>query len=321
MDVTWWHLNFQRDVLLSRSLTPNTFRTYRTGINHYLRFCQRFGIPPLPLVEGMIENFCVSLQHRVAYKSIKVYLCGVQLFSTISGGHVKIEHMQRLEYVLSGIRRVQGNRFTRPLRTPITWALLKTICRYIVCTELPFDRDMLLSAVLVAFFGLLRVSEYVSPSPSVADSDSLSAGDVSIDWSRRVALIIYIKKSKTDPFRLGVTVRVSCVDHPLCPVPALQRFSARRGHRDGPLFVFANGSFLTRVRVLDLLTRSLPLVPNVNTHSFRRGGASALANAGVPGHVIQIMGRWRSDAYTQYLQLSDEFVARSNLDMTRESRR
>ena len=317
MGSPWWHLEYQRNVLLSHALAPSSFNTYRTGINHYLRFCRRLAIRPLPLSEPVLENFCVSLHHRVAYKSIRVYLCGVQFWSKLCGGWVLIEHMPRLEYVLRAIRRVQGNSFARPVRTPITWRLLKSICRYIVLTELPFDRDMWLAAVLLAFFGLLRVSEYTSPSPACLSEDALSFRDVTICWQRRIAFV-HIKKSKTDPFRLGVTIRVSALAHPLCPVRALERFIARRGTLPGPLFRFQNGAFLTRSRVFELLARSLPYVPNVNTHSFRRGGATALAAAGVRDNVIQVLGRWRSDAYTRYIQLPDEFFTQANEDMTRE---
>jgi hypothetical protein len=36
-------------------------------------------------------------------------------------------------------------------------------------------------------------------------------------------------------------------------------------------------------------------------HSFRRGGATSLANRGVPDSVIQILGRWLSDCYKLYI--------------------
>ena len=48
---------------------------------------------------------------------------------------------------------------------------------------------------------------------------------------------------------------------------------------------------------------------NLNTHTFRIGGASAAASAGVPDSVIQILGRWKSDAYRRYIRLSDTTVA------------
>jgi hypothetical protein len=41
-----------------------------------------------------------------------------------------------------------------------------------------------------------------------------------------------------------------------------------------------------------------------HTHSFRIGGASALAARGVPDHVIQSVGRWKSLAFLAYIRLS-----------------
>ena len=297
-------------------MAPSTWAAYQTGIRHYLSFCAQFSLDPLPLSEVMLENFSSSLQLRVAYKSLKVYLCGVQYWAKLHNCKVLVSDMPRLQYVLRGIRRFQGDKFSRAVRPPVTWALLQVVCAFISRSEAPFDRDMLLSAVLLAFFGLLRVSEYTSPSPSrFVPSACLTIHDVSINWSRGVALIC-IKQSKTDPFRLGVTVRVGVIQHRLCPVSALVRFLARRGPRPGPLFLFQDGRYLTRAHVQNLLVRSLPFVPHVNTHSFRRGGASALAAAGTPAHVIQVLGRWRSNAFTLYLDFPDRFLTAANFLMT-----
>ena len=196
--------------------------------------------------------------------------------------------------------------------------MLREICAFLAATEQPFNRDMLISAVLLAFFGLLRVSEYTTPSASFFDEEThLSLADVNFNWERRVALI-RIKKSKTDPFRQGVTIRVGILDHYLCPVHALLRYLVRRGPAPGPLFIFQDGKYLTRAKVLNVLTSSLPHVPHVNTHSFRRGGASALADANTPSHVIQIMGRWKSNAYMEYILLTDEFLISAQLSMSHE---
>ena len=54
---------------------------------------------------------------------------------------------------------------------------------------------------------------------------------------------------------------------------------------------------------------------NINTHSFRAGGATNLANLGVPDYVIQIMGRWRSDAYKRYLHFSDSYIRQLHVRM------
>jgi hypothetical protein len=318
MGLAWRHLDFQKQIFLASALATNSFNTYRSGVNHYIKFCQFHNLNPLPLVEPILENFCVYLSSKVGYKSIKVYLCGVQHYSKMFCYRERICDMVRLEYVLLGIRRSQGTAHLRPTRPPVTFHLLQIICRYISHTENQHDYHMLTSATLLAFFGLLRVSEYTCPSTSMFDpSVHLSPQDIAFHSERQMASV-FIKSSKTDPFRQGVIVRLAVLNHPLCPVKALFRYIAIRGTEQGPLFIYSSGAFLTRIHLADLLCRSLPFVPNVNTHSFRRGGASALAAAGTPEHVIQILGRWKSRAYTEYLQFSDTFISQANENMTRE---
>lgn len=73
-------------------------------------------------------------------------------------------------------------------------------------------------------------------------------------------------------------------------------------------------SYLVSVRCPVLASLSLlrPVVPVslaslastpvwITTHSFRSGGAMALANAGLPTHVLQMAGRWKSDAFLFYV--------------------
>jgi hypothetical protein len=43
-----------------------------------------------------------------------------------------------------------------------------------------------------------------------------------------------------------------------------------------------------------------------SSHSLRIGGASALAAAGMPDHMIMIMGRWKSLAFMEYIRLSSK---------------
>ena len=64
-------------------------------------------------------------------------------------------------------------------------------------------------ALLLAFFGMLRVSEYTSPSAVSWDhARTLSCTDVRVDSSIGV-VFVGVKVSKTDPFGCGAVVRVS----------------------------------------------------------------------------------------------------------------
>ena len=53
--------------------------------------------------------------------------------------------------------------------------------------------------------------------------------------------------------------------------------------------------------VLDYPTNKGIVVSQIDTHSFRAGGANALHMAGYVDRQIQKMGRWRSDTFKEYI--------------------
>ena len=75
----------------------------------------------------------------------------------------------------------------------------------------------------------------------------LSPEDVSVNQHQSPSLIcVKIKRSKTDPFRAGVSIFLGRTDNVLRPVTAVLAYLAIRPQIPGPLFVFENGSYLTR---------------------------------------------------------------------------
>ena len=142
---------------------------------------------------------------------------------------------------------------------------------------------MLCVAMSFAFFGMLRVSEYtLARSVKFSPNSTLLCQDVSLVGD---CIHIYIKASKTDPFRSGVTIRVARSRGRCCPVRAFVHYRSLRRFWSGPLCSFADGSFLTRSRLSLILNLCLHQ-SNVSTHSFRIGGASAAAAVGVPDSSI-----------------------------------
>ena len=167
---------------------------------------------------------------------------------------------------------------------------------------------MLRAAISLAFFGMLRCSEYTCPSPSSFNPEiHLAATDFKVTNSRAM-ILVRIKASKTDPFRAGATIRIGSAENELNPVAAIIQYISVRGYQPGPFFRYADNRFLTRSDIIRLLRASLPSTNHINTHSFRVGGASALASIGTPDSIIQTMGRWRSDAFRRYIHLSDEYI-------------
>ena len=297
-----------RRYLLS-SLAPSTLLTYRSGMRSYQLFCTQTRNFMFPLCESQLQRFAVSLANRISYRTIKVYLCGVQFCSTMIGRHEIIASYSRLYYVLRGIRRVQGDRFHRVRRLPITYHDLTVIAtRVNLQLYTPYQSLMLRTASALAFFGLLRCSEYTSSRRTSYDPDStLLTSDITFNTEFTI-MYVAIKSSKTDPFRVGCTIRVAAVSGPLCPVSLMREYLQSHPSGTGPLFVWSTGRYLIRSDIVILLRRCFPNNIRLNTHSFRIGGASAAASAGVPDSQIQLLGRWSSDAYRRYIHVSDDSV-------------
>ena len=292
---------------MGNSLAQSTIKTYNSGWKSYRVFCGQLSRPFLPLLEDTLTLFCTVSSRRVGFKTIKVYLAGIQYHSIMAGYNEHINSMHSLYYLLRGIRRTQGNNHSRPSRDPITVTQLHQLLDYIKRQFGRFDATMLSSAVTLAFFGLLRVSEYTSASRVGSDlNHTLCVADVSVSSSVEIAFI-YLKSSKTDPFRVGVNIRIGSTGSRICPVRALFSYIQIHPSLTGPLFVFNDGRFLTREDIVNLLFRCFGST-NINTHSFRIGGASAAASAGISDSTIQILGRWSSDAYKRYLRISDASV-------------
>ena len=210
--------------------------------------------------------------------------------------------------MLRGVSRTQGSSGIRKLRAPILTSHLTIMLAGFQRHYDTYDCRMLTSAGLLAFFGLLRVAEFTSPSTTFWDHTSnLGYRDVTFSRGNKNVLI-QIKASKTDPFREGCSLRLVSLEHALCPVVALYKYMDIHQRRSGPLYTFSDGFFLTRVQLVAILTRFLGDSASLNSHSFRVGGATSLAAANVPAYIIQRLGRWKSNVFQQYIRFSNNNI-------------
>ena len=173
---------------------------------------------------------------------------------------------------------------------------------------------MLWAACTAVFFGLLRASEFTAPSNSSASPSTLLFHHVSVirDLPR---VRLYLPMSKTDQFASGACVYLFPQAQPVCPFTAVAAFSGVHPSGTGPFFSFASGKFLTRRDIATLLSSAFPDQPNLNSHSFRIGGASALAAAGVPDYQVRVLGRWSSDSFLRYIRLQPTTLRESQARM------
>ena len=162
-------------------------------------------------------------------------------------GDPKIGSMPRLELVVRGMKREQAGQPTRT-RLPITPEILSRIHQYWKGRQGEWDIVLLWAAMTLCFYGFLQAGEVVVPSETEFDpSQYLTYEDIAVDDKRQPSFItVNIKQSKTDPFRKGVRIIVSCAVGSLCPLAAVLSYMAMRRPGKGPSFLFRDGHPLTR---------------------------------------------------------------------------
>ena len=255
-----------------------------------------------------------GLKHR----TIKSYLSAVR--------HLHIErklpdpnmgNMARLELVLRGVKSLQAKQSPPPKpRLPITPDIIRKLKK--VWSIDPSDKDniMLWAAVCLGFFGFLRAGEFTVPADNAYDPTAhLNAEDISVDSKANPSMAkIKIKKSKTDPFRQGIDIYVGRTFGQLCPVTAILSYLAVRGPKVGPLFIFADGRFLTRDRFVAKVRVALTAAgldySQYAGHSLRIGAATTAALKGINDSTIKMLGRWQSSAYLLYIKTPRDQLAR-----------
>jgi hypothetical protein len=213
--------------------------------------------------------------------------------------------------MFKAIKRIHGKQVVRQ-RLPITVSILTQINSFID-TKKEFDLCMR-AAMWLGTCGLLRAGEFVTK-PTTKYSlklQHLTFHDVNnntLDPHNLKGEIPYymsvrLEQSKTDPFRQGTNVIIGeqrAIEYMLAYLHRRNQCLARQ-----PLFAGNDGQALT-AGALVKFTQSLiqrANIPNARLflgHSFRKGGATSLHEAGHPDSIIKVMGRWASFAFATYI--------------------
>lgn len=310
---------------MQEGLALSTRKSYSSAQHKFCDFCftsQRLNSSgsPYPTDEWTLCLFATFLAESLRHSSIKVYLSAVRSLHIEHGFADPLTNCLQLQRVLHGIKRTQGMLGARH-RLPVTVEIMQLV-HSSLNLECYSDR-MFWAACTLAYFGFLRSSEFTVPSLAVFDHNThLSVVDIVVDSRDHPTFLqVNIKASKTDPFRQGCSIYIGKVSTSLCAIKAMMNYLALRGNSPGSLFLLESGHPLSRELVtsrLRMITKMAGLDGNFSSPSFRIGAATMAARSGIPDHLIQVLGRWRSDAYKQYIQTPREAITKASqnwLDM------
>lgn len=290
---------------MDHGLKSNTRKTYSSAQQQFLNFCSQFSFVSCPASEKILLMY-VSYLHNKGLKSstISVYLAAVRSLHIQEGLSDPLVGCLRLKRAL---KAVINNSSPPSQKLPITCDILERIKSAMLNV---FDHQMLWAAFTLAYFGLLRAAEFTVTGPSFDQKVNLQVQDVTLgrEEGGLSYISLHVKRSKTDRDNKGTTIHIGCSTGCICAVCAMQSYLNRRrlAHALEPLFVFRDGSVLTRkllVRHLKDFLHICGMVPDsYSGHSFRSGGATDSALSGMADWEIKLAGRWSSDAYQRYVR-------------------
>jgi hypothetical protein len=139
-----------------------------------------------------------------------------------------------------------------------------------------------------------------------------------LNGAKPLYMSLRLDQSKTDPFRRGTNVVIS---NPRAIEYMLAYLQRRNQHLSRmPLFAGADGQPLRTGALVtlaqDLIKRAN--IPNAHLflgHSFRKGGATSLHEAGHPDSLIKLMGRWASFAFATYIDTPLHMLIQAGLSL------
>jgi hypothetical protein len=303
---------------LWHGLASSTRKTYSTGQKSFIDFIRLHpGLLDepgkyLPATDRSIVEWVCSLGDRgLQPKTIKGYLSAVRSLHVDEGLPFTACESETVRRVIRGIKRFHGERERNP-KQPITLQILQQLAS--APGDLSITYNALFDAAIkLAWAGFLRCGEFtLNCGEKFSAASNLTRGCVTFvpSLENPTHVRLDLPASKTDPFRKGVSILIAKAPagSSTCAVSALKHlFTIDPQSLDTPLFSEPDGSPLTRTTFISTLKQRLTSLgidaSQFAGHSFRRGAASAAAAVGYADHEIQLLGRWRSDAYKLYIDV------------------
>lgn len=290
-------LTTQHRAFLAAATSDNTRRTYRSAIRHFLAWG---GV--LPSDETTMIRYLLAYAQSLNPRTLALRRTALSQWHVYQG-FVDPASTPTVRKTLAGIERVHGKPKKKAKALPLE-DLERIVVRLVALDALTTKRDNAL--LQLGYFGGYRRSEIVS----------LQVEHVA--WEPE-GIVITLPRSKTDQQGEGIIKAVPYGDSLCCPATALCAWLAAAGIASGPLFrpvskwnevgtdALHAGSVNT-ILANCAKRAGLNYVPQLSSHSLRRGMATSAHRAGADFRDIKRQGGWRHDGTVQgYIEEADRF--------------
>jgi len=284
---------------IAAATADNTRRTYRSAIRHF----QAWG-GVLPCEPVVMLRYLVAYAGELNPRTLTLRLTALSQWHQFQRFPDPTAHPD-VRKTLKGIARTYGKPKKKAKALPVEDLEVMVTVLAPQGSLIAIRNSALLQ---IAFFGALRRSELVRLMLE------------NLAWEPD-GLVITLSRSKTDQEGQGVTKAIpyGSSDGICCPITALKRWLETARITEGPVFrrVTRQGTIGTNAlyagSINDILAScaaaaQLSYVPELSSHSFRRGLATSAHRAGADFRDIKRQGGWRHDGTVQsYIDEAGQF--------------
>jgi integrase len=287
----------QHRAILAAATADNTRKAYRSAVNHYLAWG---GV--LPTDEAAIIRYLLTYAPTLNSRTLALRLTALSQWH-IHQAFPDPASTPTVRKTLTGIARTHGRPKKQAKALPIE-DLERIVAQLAGGGTLKAVRDNAL--LQIGFFGGLRRSELVAIEVE------------HVGWTLE-GIEIMLPRSKTDQLGEGIVKAIPYSDGLCCPATALRAWLDAASIEAGPVFrsiskwgVMANtalgvGSVNTILGDCATLAQ-LDYVPDLSSHSLRRGMATSAHRVGADFRDIKKQGGWRHDGTVQgYIEEASRF--------------
>ncbi len=283
---------------LQQATSENTRKAYRSAIRQFEKWGGR-----LPTNRDTLIRYLLTRADSLNTRTLDLHLTAISQWHNYQGILDPVRD-PLVRKTMEGIRRTHAKpkRKAKPLRLEHIAQLLSHL------SALPASQKKLrdIALILTGFFGAFRRSELVA----------IQLEDLM--WEPE-GLAISLPRSKTDQSAQGLVRALPYGVTGCCPVKATRDWIDTAGISEGPLFRPVNRWDQVQSRsmnpgAINELLKNLgtacgfDFVPDLSSHSFRRGLSTSAARDGVDFESIKKQGGWRSDeTVREYIEEGQRF--------------
>ena len=281
----------------AQSYAKGTYKNYTGVLNRFTKFCKMLRVDVKPTCENLLLYMQYLCNEGLVATSIKRHVSALKTIGRWEGYQIPDKWELEVTMLLRGIEKQQKHQVRQAL--PFTPEILQKIFK-------TFDRsskDTTMWAIFVtAFLSFLRKSHFTVNEQG--ESEHLILQKHVKLLNDRVELVIVSTKTSLETMTIPLLKNENKL---FCPVRAIELMRRRNPEQgaDAPAFIVEGEA----VKYADLLNeikhrvRIVGLDPTkYSSHSFRRGGATTAAQAGLTENEIKNLGGWKSECFRQYIQ-------------------